>query len=464
MEFWKRFQQGAQFNIISWPRRAGKDLSTFSVTVSQALKVPGNYYYLFPTGAWAQRALWDNICEWAGGKRLIDLICPPEVVAKKNNTEYYIDLINGSRIKLGGTDNLDFVGQGGSGYVLSEYSLHKESVTAFLTPILDEGNAWIIANGTMRGKKNPLYKLYAENEDRERWFTQWYTLEHTKTNYWINEAEDICINPELIGQVNPENNRPFVNIQDYVDSGIISFSLARQEFLNLAEGETAGSYYGREMKALRLREDIKPLNPKEDLVYTFWDLGGANQENDCTAVVFAQFNASNGEIRVVDFWETRGGERREHWDYVLSRGYDYGGHFFPHDGKRTSNNWEGETAAESAIRNIGVEIRFIPKSQSIMNDIEVTRRGFVKTLFNNTPNVDDLVTYLSSYHETETTGKPCHKNNCQECHGASHGADAFRYLQMAAHLGLIEPYLQRQPKQYSWMSQKEDEYVIAEIS
>ena len=37
--------------------------------------------------------------------------------------------------------------------MLSEFSLHKEEVTGFLAPILDEGNSFIIMNGTMRGKK-----------------------------------------------------------------------------------------------------------------------------------------------------------------------------------------------------------------------------------------------------------------------------------------------------------------------
>jgi hypothetical protein len=447
-EFWRRFQSGAQFNIISWPRRAGKDLVTFSIVVNRALEVPGNYYYYFPTGAWAQRALWDNICEWAGGKRMVDLICPPEIVRKKNNTEYYIDLINGSRIKLGGTDNMDFVGQGGAGYVLSEYSLHKDDVTSYLMPILDQSNAWLIANGTMRGKGNHLYRLWENNRDREGWFSQWYTLEHTKTNYWLNEEEGISINLELMGKVNSETGRPFKNVQDYVDSGAISFVKAKQEFLNLAEGEVAGSYYGYELKRVKDKGDVLPIDPRSDLVYTFWDLGGKNEENDSTAVVFAHVNLATKAVDVIDFWEVQGGERKDHWNYVLSKNYDYGGHYFPHDGKKTSNNWEGESAAESAMRNLGIELRFVPKTQKTMNDIEITRRGFAKTRFSNSLQVDALIQYLAAYHEAESTGKPCHKKNCQECHGASHAADAFRYLHMAIYLDLVEPYLIKKQSMY----------------
>jgi hypothetical protein len=463
LPFWKAFDSGNQFNIISWPRRAGKDLTTFSIVVNRAIQVPGNYYYYFPTGAWAQRALWDNICEWAGGKRLVDLLCPSEIVSKKNNTEYYIDLYNGSRIKLGGTDNLDFVGQGGAGYVLSEYSLHKDDVTGYLMPILDQSNAWLIANGTMRGKNNPLYQLWENNTNRDNWFTQWYTLEHTKTNYWINEEENICINPELIGVIDPENGRPYKNIQDYVDSGGISFIKAKQEFLNRADGEVAGGYYGYEMKSIRNRGDIRPIDPYEDLVYTIWDLGGVKQDSDKTCITFAQVNMVDKTAKVVDYYENTGHKRGHYFDIIESKNYNYGGHYFPHDAKR-SNEWTGETTADTALSEHGVEVRFIPKTQNVLNDIEITRRGLALTSFNNTPEVEDVIQHISSYHEKETTGKPCHQNNCQECGGASHGADTIRYLRMAIHMGLIEPYLQRKPREdrLSWLRKPKDDDVIDE--
>jgi hypothetical protein len=456
-EFWKRFNQGAQFNIISWPRRAGKDLSTFSILVNAALQKAGNYYYYFPTGAWAQRALWDNICEWAGGKRLVDLICPPEVVKRKNNTEYFIDLINGSRIKLGGTDNLDFVGQGGAGYVLSEYSLHKGDVTSYLMPILIQSNAFLIANGTMRGKNNHLYRLYENNENRNGWFTQWYTLEHTKTNYWINEEEEICINPELQSKIDPETGKRFLNIQELVDSGAISFIKAKQEFLNRAENEVSGGYYGHELNVMRRRNRVKRIDPTADIVYTFWDLGGIKEDSDKTCILWAQINTANKTFKVVDYYENTGKLRGHYWDVINSKNYNYGGHYYPHDGKRT-NEWTGETSADTARNDHGVEIRFIPKTQNTLNDIEIVRRGLSKTEVDG-ERCDLWLTHMSNYHEKETTGKPCHSNSCQECHGASHGADTGRYMFMAEYHGLIEPYLQTRPKRYSWMSERETDYI-----
>ena len=228
------FQRGVQYLVKTWPRRAGKDVVDFSDTVSAAIAKPGNYYYMFPTRAWATRALWDNMPEWTNGRRLVDVICPPDIVAKKNNSDYYIDLKNGSRIKIDGTDSLNFVGQGGAGYKMSEWQSHKEEVSSFLAPILREGNAWVGFNGTLRGKSNHLWKLYNDNIGRDRWFTQWLTLGHTKTDYWISPADGISVNPELVGLISPYTGRPFTNIQDDVDAGLISMAKARQEFMEKA--------------------------------------------------------------------------------------------------------------------------------------------------------------------------------------------------------------------------------------
>ena len=174
LPFLKAFDSGVQYSVISWHRRAGKDVTSFNAMMKRAITTAGNYYYLFPTRAWAQRALWDNICEWAGGKKLIDLLCPPEIVQRKNNSDFFLDLINGSRIKIDGTDNLNFVGQGGSGYVLSEFSLHKEEVSGFLAPILTEGSAFVIFNGTLRGKSNHLWRLYENN--KQNFYKQYYGI------------------------------------------------------------------------------------------------------------------------------------------------------------------------------------------------------------------------------------------------------------------------------------------------
>ena len=417
--FLKAFDSGIQYSVISWHRRAGKDVTSFNAMVKRAIQTAGNYYYLFPTRAWAQRALWDNICEWAGGKKLIDLLCPPEIVRRKNNSDFFLDLINGSRIKIDGTDNLNFVGQGGSGYVLSEFSLHKEEVSGFLAPILTEGSAFVIFNGTLRGKSNHLWRLYENNKENPNWFTQWYTLADTKTAYWI--GENIEINRELYGLVNPYDNRPYKNIQEDVDSGIISYAMARQEYLNEAVSQVENSYYGYELEVLKNEERCGNIEISNSPVYTFWDLG----TSDATAIVFAQ--VINGKPIIIDYHESSGKKIEDYLVVINSKNYKYGGHFAPHDVSKRM--LFGDLVSKA--KEIGIDFRRVPKTNSVLQDIEICRRMFKDIYIHE--RCEDLLEHLMSYREG-SSGKPVHDNH-------SHGADAFRTMVMAIHLSLVSPYL-----------------------
>lgn len=451
------FQRGVQFLVKTWPRRAGKDVVDFSDMVSAAIQTPGNYYYMFPTRAWATRALWDNMPAWTNGKRLVDVLCPLEIVSKKNNSDYYIDLKNGSRIKIDGTDSLSFLGQGGSGYKMSEWQSHKEEVSGFLAPILREGNAWVGFNGTLRGKNNHLWKLYEDNVGRDKWFTQWLTLEHTKTDYWISPDDGLFVNLELVGKISPYTGRMFTNVQDDVDSGLISFSKARQEYLNEAVSHVAGAYYTREIDVMegegRLTAYYDGISP----VYTFWDLGGDKQDSDTTAILFATINEHSNRVELIDYYENTGHLRGHYFDVISSKPYKYGGHYIPHDGKR-SNTWTGEGMAETAMSKFGIEMRYVPKTDSVTADIEIVRRDFLNYHIDQ-KKCSGLFEHLTKYHENESTGKPCHKNNCSICKGASHGADTVRLLAMARHLGLIEPYLTSDYRKVE-ITQLRDDWII----
>lgn len=471
LEAWKSFCGGTRRRIVSFPRRHGKDFLDGTTAAWEAIRRKGTYYYVFPTRRWGERAVWETMAEIGGvSKPLIDWWFPDEI-AKKYKSDLRVECVNGSKFFMGGTDNLDFVGQGGQGYTMSEFSLHKEAVTSLLAPIIRQSQAYIHLNGTLRGKNNPLYQILQKTEGNPEWYSTWLKPQDTKLYCWV--GDEMNINPELmplIGQIDPATgelyrncqNVPYYNIQEDIDSGLMSYAYARQEYLNDVVSHVVGGYYGYELASCEKRGAFKDINPLSDVVYTFWDLGGAKEENDKTAILFAHIDVDAGCYKIVDYYEASGGERKDHWNVVLNKGYNYGGHFYPHDGKRVSNNWEGESAAESAMSNLGIDIRFIPKSQNTMNDIEVTRRGFARTEFANNSEVAILLEHLGNYHEKETTGKPCHQNGCRECHGASHGADTFRYMHMALYHKLVEPYLIK-PKMfddYKHRAEDVDDYFL----
>ena len=418
--------QGAKNLLISWPRRHGKDVTTASILSKRAMTRVGSYYYLFPTRKWAERAIWNNIVTINGkGGHLLDLIFPPEIVTYKNNTDMKVGLINGSVINFSGTDNLDFVGQGGYGYALSEFSLHKEEVTGFLAPILDEGNSWIIMNGTMRGKNNQLYRMYEANKEHPDWFCEWLTPQETKRYAWV--GDEMNLNPELLEKIDPLTGITYLNVQDRVDSKMISYSLARQEYLNEAVADVANSVYGYEMTKLENDSHIGEFDPTNELVYTFWDLG----VDDPTAIVFAKI--IHQKIYIIDYYENTGYDIKHYLDILTEKNYNYGGHYLPHDAKKRQN-----TTGVNLIDYLRTEFAFetitIPKTNSVRDDIEIVRRNLPGVYFHS--RTSKLIDILKNYQWNPVSGKVLHNEY-------SHGADAIRMLFMAQYNGMIRPYLTR---------------------
>jgi hypothetical protein len=464
---WKAVSNGILRKIASYPRRHGKDIEDGTMAAQIAAMRKGTYYYVFPTRRWGERAVWETMAEIGGqSKPIIDWWFPDEI-AKKYKSDLRVELFNGSKFFMGGTDNLDFVGQGGQGYTMSEFSLHKEAVTSLLAPIIRQSQAYIHLNGTLRGKNNPLYRILKNTENNPEWFSIWLKPQQTKLYCWV--SDEMNINPELydlIGKINPSTGElykncqgvPYYNIQDDIDSGMMSYAYARQEYLNDVVSHVTGGYYGYEMNALEKRKGIEPVNPNNDLVYTFWDLGGVKEESDKTCILFAHVDVIANKARIIDYYENSGFKRGHYFEMLAQKNYNYGGHYFPHDAKK-SNEFTGENTAETAMREYGIEIRFIPKTQNVLNDIEITRRNFVNLSFDS-DRCDDLLTHIGNYHEKETTGKPCHSNNCMECHGASHGADTLRYLSMAMHHKLVEPYLQDMRVDNYYIPNKYEDCII----
>jgi len=163
--------------IIIWHRRSGKDKTCWNYLIKEALRVKGNYYYFFPTGEQARQALWENIDN--DGFRMLEHI-PKELIVRKQDQQMFVELKNGSTIKLIGSDKFEkrYVGTNPVGVVFSEYSITEPQVWNFVRPIMRVNKGWVIFNYTPRGM-NHAYNLHKIVEKNPNWFVEVLTNDDT---------------------------------------------------------------------------------------------------------------------------------------------------------------------------------------------------------------------------------------------------------------------------------------------
>lgn len=163
--------------ITVWPRRNGKDLIALNLCIAKALQNKGLYFYMAPFYNQVRQIIWEGMD--GSGKKFLDYI-PSEVLGgRPTKIDMRIPLINGSQIKLCGSDNIDsIVGTNPKGIIFTEFSLHKPEAWHYLRPILSENKGWAIFNGTPRGL-NHFYQLYDSVKKDGRWFTQYLTRDDT---------------------------------------------------------------------------------------------------------------------------------------------------------------------------------------------------------------------------------------------------------------------------------------------
>lgn len=179
LPFLKAMDSGIKRAVLVWHRRSGKDKTAWNYMIKQAASEVGNYYYFLPTAALAKQVIWDNIDN--DGFKTIDHV-PESIVKNMNSTEMVIELINGSTIKLIGSDKFEkrAIGTNPRGVVFSEYSVTEPQVWDYVRPILAANEkAWAVFIFTPRGM-NHGWKLLQQAENSDKWFSQVLGVEETK--------------------------------------------------------------------------------------------------------------------------------------------------------------------------------------------------------------------------------------------------------------------------------------------
>ncbi len=198
--------------------------------------------------------------------------------------------------------------------------------------------------------------------------------------------------------------------------------------------ETAleGAYYANEMARMDLEGRVRAIPLEKGLaVHTWWDLG----MNDVMSIGFVQI--VDGWYHVVDYYQNSG-FGLGHYAKMLQekqreRGFVYGEHVWPHDGNVRILDEKGRKRTE-VMRDLGYQVRVVPRTSDVNDGIELTRNMLDKCVFDRErcdgvvrdprdpkPLVKALKAYRKEWDEKTATfrDKPFHN-------WASHPSDMMR--------------------------------------
>lgn len=202
-------------------------------------------------------------------------------------------------------------------------------------------------------------------------------------------------------------------------------TLSKADYENIWEGKcrpaVSGAIYAEEVAMLHVEHRIGdyPVDPFH-LVYPIFDLGW----NDKMAIILAQRNIS--QMRLVDYIEVD--HKTLDWcsQELRKRNVSWGKIYLPHDG--ASKDYKTGRSAQEILEDLKWTVEVLPNA-SINEGLRAARMMFSQVYMDRIK-CARLLECLKRYrrsipNSTGEPGAPLHDE-------WSHGADAYRYLAMAA--------------------------------
>jgi len=386
-DFHKRKERWA---VLVAHRRAGKTVATICDIIRRAIvenKQDARYAYIAPYYAQAKNIAWDYLLKFA----------EPAIV-KANQSELWVELVNGAKIRLFGADNPDALrGLYLDGVVLDEYADMKPRMWGeIVRPLLTDREGWATFIGTPKGH-NSFYDIYNAAQKHDNWYVK--TLRADQSN--------------LI----PQNE-----LLDAQQS--MSANQYEQEFLCSFEAAILGAYYGQEMRRITDLDRITSVEYDPMFsCHTAWDLGF----NDSTSIWWYQ--VIHGEIRVLDHHSSNGQAIPFYTGLIKQKeeefGYRYGIHWLPHDARAKTLASGGKSIIEQIATKIDIkQIKIVP-NLSLQDGIQATRLALTRTWFDN--RCEEGIECLRQYQREWDDDKKVFRDRPKH-DWTSHSADAFRYL------------------------------------
>jgi hypothetical protein len=310
-----------------------------------------------------------------------------------------IKFINGSILRVGGSDSPDSLRGGNSKiFVLSEWSEQDPYTMAVIRPILKANKGKVLYNFTPKGD-NHAKNTFNMAQELPGWWAEKLTVDDTK-----------LFTKEELDQELQEYIRDFGEVE-----GRAKFE---QEYYCSFDAPVIGSYYGEFINKAESENRIVSVPYDNSApVNTAWDLG----VGDSTAIWFYQLIGQ--EIHLIDYYASSGVGLEHYINELRSRGYSYNKHFAPHD-IEVKELSTGKSRWEMA-RNFGINFEIVPKL-SIDDGIQAVRSILPRCWFDKEKcelGVSALKNYCREWDDKNKVYRPYPKHDW-----ASHPADSFRYL------------------------------------
>jgi hypothetical protein len=363
-------------------RRAGKTVADINELIIGALKCTKpnpRFAYVAPQLNQAKDIAWVYLKEYTA-------FLKPKI----NESELWVELPGGKRIRIYGADNPDRLrGIYLDGVVLDEFGDMDPTIwSQVIRPALSDRKGWACFIGTPKGK-NTFHKLWTDAEDDPDW-----------TRLMLKASTTGLLDDKELADA-----RKMMGADEYAQEYECSF-----------EAAVRGAYYGKELNDAEERITSVPHDPRLP-VHTAWDLGVA----DSTAIWFIQ--VAGRETRLIDVLKGEGVGLDWYAKKLQERDYVWGNHYLPHD-VEVRELGTGKSRKE-VLEGLGIKITVCPNIP-VADGIQAVRMLLPTCWFDKDKcktGIEALRIYRREYDEKrqEFRTHPLHD-------WTSHYADALRYF------------------------------------
>lgn len=407
--------------LAQWPRRSGKEVTTWNIILDFAISEPGMYLMVYPTNVRARKILWEGAMlnkETGQSIKFVEML-PKRLLAKRpNDTDMTLHLTNGSLIWVVGCD-IDpekLRGTNPRGIVFSELAFSDPRVLYNMMPVLRQNGGWLFGQSTYDGM-NHFYHMLKKNKHDPLWFCR---------DESINTLVDKDGNPYITDEDVDEDRR--AGMPEY---------LIQQEYYGNVQINEETKYFAIAINAVHESERIiKNYYLPNKAVYAFYDIG----VSDYTAITLAQFESRNGKLWpvVIGYIENNNRALSFYVDeirrFCTMRNLTFKMHFIPHDGANR-NFGDGLKTTQDYLTEMGEMSIIVKRPSTHKVAIEAIRQKLYMTSFNE-ENCQRLIDCLSNY-EKEYDDKMGKFKDHPKHDWSSHGVKSFQTLALALEGELI---------------------------